>query len=327
MLFAPRRQGPVLPLRVIFSVPVALVLFLFYMVGSAFFYGFYKPHFYLRKAGYGGIGDVLIVTCFSCFYFLALVSYVRCVLTHPGVPADNTEEGEKAALETSKRFCRACRVLKPDRAHHCRICNTCILTMDHHCPWVANCVGFQNYKFFYLFVLHGFMGSTIVAVLNLFLRHGDMERAGVKQNSQFFATFGMIIASAMSVSLGLFTALHSYLIGIETSTIELHMYGCKRFPYSHGLYRNVQSKLGESPFLWFLPISAVTREKLEENQSRVSILTTGQDGRGGPPSSPTVSGRYTDAETPEDVRVEIGEGHPGGFGNVEMKSTPTKTIA
>ena len=47
-----------------------------------------------------------------------------------------------------KRYCLLCQVFKPERTHHCSICNLCILNMDHHCPWVDNCIGFYNRKFF-----------------------------------------------------------------------------------------------------------------------------------------------------------------------------------
>ena len=42
---------------------------------------------------------------------------------------------------------------RPPRAHHCRICKHCIRRMDHHCPWINNCVGEKNQKYFIQFLM------------------------------------------------------------------------------------------------------------------------------------------------------------------------------
>lgn len=57
------------------------------------------------------------------------------------------------------RFCRNCLLVKPDRSHHCSICGTCVLKMDHHCPYINNCVGNNNYKFFMNMVMSGTFAS------------------------------------------------------------------------------------------------------------------------------------------------------------------------
>ena len=36
----------------------------------------------------------------------------------------------------------------------------CVLKMDHHCPWMHNCIGFYNHRYFVLFVFYLCLGST-----------------------------------------------------------------------------------------------------------------------------------------------------------------------
>ena len=70
-------------------------------------------------------------------------------------------------LKFLARYCEKCVHIKPDRCHHCSVCGVCVTKMDHHCPWVNNCVGFKNYKFFILFLGYAFIYCIFVAFTSL----------------------------------------------------------------------------------------------------------------------------------------------------------------
>ncbi|XP_076323475.1 DNZDHHC/NEW1 zinc finger protein 11 isoform X2 [Tachypleus tridentatus] len=118
-----------------------------------------------------GMFNVLV---FNIILFLLLMSHMRAVISDPGaVPLpensldfSDVHAGNKTLLEKEDwTVCSRCETYRPPRAHHCRICQRCIRRMDHHCPWINNCVGEFNQKYFIQFLLYVGLASIYTVAM------------------------------------------------------------------------------------------------------------------------------------------------------------------
>jgi hypothetical protein len=52
-----------------------------------------------------------------------------------------------------------------DAGGPCGLPRRCVFKMDHHCPWMANCVGHANYRYFFLYMFYMCTGSLYSATV------------------------------------------------------------------------------------------------------------------------------------------------------------------
>eukprot|EP00928_Gymnodinium_smaydae_P080183 TRINITY_DN63932_c0_g1_i1.p1 TRINITY_DN63932_c0_g1~~TRINITY_DN63932_c0_g1_i1.p1 ORF type:complete len:326 (-),score=48.51 TRINITY_DN63932_c0_g1_i1:16-993(-) len=198
-----------------------------------------------------------------------MICYVRSILVAPGTVSDpkwrmgTASPPPVEAFEFKgsgrRRFCKWCYVYKPDRCHHCRLCGTCVLKMDHHCPWIMNCVGFKNHKYFFLLVIYAWLSTVFVATTSMesLIRSQHEE---MNLSDRFMLVECVVLSVIMGTLLTAFFTFHAWLMLRGMTTIEFcerrtRFGGDSRAPasYDQGLVRNLYAVLGPNVWTWFLP--------------------------------------------------------------------------
>ncbi len=121
-------------------------------------------------AAEGAATHWLLNLSFAAFFGLTSYFYVMCMMADPGfVPKLNGIAEQRAVIDElisqwkfdEANFCVTCMIRTPLRSKHCRRCKRCVAKHDHHCPWVYNCVGVNNHRHFFLYLINMMMGVLI----------------------------------------------------------------------------------------------------------------------------------------------------------------------
>ncbi|CRG97617.1 palmitoyltransferase, putative [Plasmodium gallinaceum] len=120
--------------------------------------------------------DIYFVTFLNLFFFiLTIYAFLKTSFMDPGIIPrqksvlnlydviieqyrETQPPRQKEVLINGNfyklKYCYTCNIYRGLRTVHCSICDNCVEKFDHHCPWVGNCIGARNYKYFVFFVLN-----------------------------------------------------------------------------------------------------------------------------------------------------------------------------
>lgn len=178
-------------------------------------------------------GDLLPPVLFSALVLLSVLLYFTVSLMDPGfVLSDSDTEGasvdrdeelekmiprEQSSLK--QRRCGYCFLLQPMRAKHCRACQRCVRRFDHHCPWIDNCVGERNHRWFLLYLCVQF------AAVAWGLQTAWSGVVFAASWQQWFTQNGFLlgaigVTAVFSVVVLLLLCIHLYLASVNTTTWE-----------------------------------------------------------------------------------------------------------
>lgn len=151
-------------------------------------------------------------------FFLSICTYYAVVFSIPGYQLspqitkelyDQTKPTQMIGnVKFELKYCETCHIVRNVRTFHCKNCGKCIERHDHHCGYISNCIGKDNNKLFVVFLIMGFIHTTyltVVCVYVLAVLYAPALKEGVK---------GFVWYTVDACAVGLFAFIFMFFMGV-----------------------------------------------------------------------------------------------------------------
>ncbi|XP_032371488.1 palmitoyltransferase ZDHHC12-A isoform X1 [Etheostoma spectabile] len=205
-------------------------------------------------------GELLLPVLFFLLVVLSVLLYFAVSLMDPGFVLTDSVKGSNEEMESMipqsstprLRRCGYCLLQQqPMRAKHCQTCKHCVRRFDHHCPWIENCVGERNHRWFIVYLLVQLLALLWALHIALYVRVSGVSPSPTwvlwfRVNA--FLLVVLVLVGVFSVVAGMLLGIHLYLVSINCTTWEfmsrhriayLKNCGDEENPFDRGVFCNL----------------------------------------------------------------------------------------